>query len=119
MILGVFKRDAAGLLVSFELSGHAGAGVSGEDIVCAAVSALSFSTVNGIEALADFAPLVELDEKNEGYLYVALIDNLSQKQQFTSQILLENLLLALKTLQEDQSEFIQIKIISQGGADKC
>jgi uncharacterized protein len=37
-----------------ELTGHADAGKTGQDIVCAAVSAVSIGAVNGIEGLAGF-----------------------------------------------------------------
>lgn len=70
MIKGSFKRTGSGRIVSFELTGHAEAGPYGSDVVCAAVSALAISTVNGIDALAGFEPIVEVDDVEGGYLYV-------------------------------------------------
>ena len=40
-------------ICAFEISGHAGYAPAGEDIVCAAVTVLSFNTVNAIEAFTD------------------------------------------------------------------
>ena len=37
MIKAIFHRDEHGDIVSFELTGHADAGKTGQDIVCAAV----------------------------------------------------------------------------------
>ena len=46
MIRAVFAHDFSG----FSLSGHAGYADAGEDIVCAAVSAMANLAVNGAEA---------------------------------------------------------------------
>ena len=73
MIKGSFKRTGSGRIVSFELTGHAEAGPYGSDVVCAAVSALAISTVNGIDALAGFEPIVEVDDVEGGYLYVEML----------------------------------------------
>lgn len=108
MIKGSFKRNEAGAIVSFELSGHASAGEYGQDIICAAVSALAFNAVNGIDALAGFQPIVELDEVDEGYMYVETIVDVNQEQTNISQILLESLLIGLQGIEEEHSAFIQI-----------
>lgn len=111
MIKGSFKRDEMKQLIhSFELSGHAGAGVKGEDIVCAAVSALAFSTVNGIATLSNVEPLVDIDNEDEGYLYVALKEDLSEKELEISQVLLENLLLGLQDVEEEYPQFVKIEV---------
>ena len=52
MIKAIFHRDEHGDIVSFSLTGHADAGKTGKDIVCAAVSAVSIGAVNGIEGLS-------------------------------------------------------------------
>ncbi|MBL1227822.1 ribosomal-processing cysteine protease Prp [Enterococcus sp. BWB1-3] len=108
MIKGSFKRNETGMIVSFELSGHASAAEYGEDIICAAVSALTINTVNGIEALAGFQPIVDIDEVEEGYMYVETVFDVNQEQTNISQILLENLLLGLQGIQEEYSDFVQI-----------
>ncbi|MGK0552282.1 ribosomal-processing cysteine protease Prp [Enterococcus faecalis] len=113
MITGTFKRNEAGRIVSFELSGHAEAGPYGSDIVCAAVSALAISTVNGIDALAGFEPIVEMNEDEGGYLYVGTLSTINQEQKNIAQILLENLLLGLQTIEKENLEFIQINTITE------
>lgn len=109
MIQGNFLRDDSGLLVAFELSGHAGFSEEGEDIVCAAVSALATSAVNGIEALAGFEPLIEVDEETGGYLSCELIPEITGEQLSIAQILLENLLIALQATESEYSSYIHIK----------
>ncbi len=109
MIKGTFKRNDSGRIVSFELAGHAQAGEYGKDIVCAAASALAISAVNGIDALAGIAPKVEADNEQGGYLVVTLPARLTQEQSNISQILLENLLIGLQSVQEEYNDYIQIK----------
>lgn len=100
MIKAIFHRDETGDIVKFSLSGHADAGRSGHDIVCAAVSAVSIGAVNGVEALAGFKPAEKADEVHGGHLQMALTPTINGEQLHISQILLENLLLELQTIQD-------------------
>lgn len=113
MIEGSFNRNDSGQLISFEITGHAEAGPYGSDVVCAAVSALAISTVNGIDALAGFEPIVEMNETEGGYLYVEMLSSLNQEQTNIAQILLENLLLGVQSIEQDNSDFIRIKTINK------
>lgn len=113
MIKGSFKRTGSGRIVSFELTGHAEAAPYGSDVVCAAVSALAISTVNGIDALAGFEPIVEVADVEGGYLYVEMLTTVNQEQKNIAQILLENLLLGLQSIENENTEFIQIKTITE------
>ncbi len=109
MIQGSFRRNQAGQIVSFEISGHANAGPYGSDLVCAAVSALSVSAVNGIESLAGFQPMTELNDEEDGYLSFEILRDITQEQTNIAQILLENLLLSLQTMEQEYTDFITIK----------
>ena len=59
-----------------ELLGHAGFAQSGQDIVCAAVSALVLNMANSVETFTDDGYEGEVDERSGGF-----------KFHFTSQIL--------------------------------
>ena len=96
----------------FTLTGHADAGPYGSDIVCAGVSALAISTVNGIASLAGFEPIVEMNEEEGGYLYTEVTSGMTQEQNNIAEILLENLLLGLQSIEAENSEYIQIKTIN-------
>ena len=109
MIKGTFTRNASGRIVSYELTGHANAGEYGRDIVCAAVSALAISAVNGIDALAGIQPIIDVNQEEGGYLYVAIPNETTQEQMNIIQVLLENLLLGLQAVQDENSEYIQIE----------
>lgn len=113
MIKSSFNRNKAGQISSFEVSGHADAGPFGSDVVCAAVSALTISTVNGIDALAGFAPIVETNEAESGYLYVELLSTINQEQMNIAQILLENLLLGLQAIEKENLDFLEVNTITK------
>ncbi len=61
MIRATFAHDFSG----FSLSGHAGYAEAGEDIVCAAVSAMANLTVNAAEA---FGAVAQVSAEEEGFL---------------------------------------------------
>ena len=113
MIQGTFTRDDAGHIISFLLTGHAASGPYGHDLVCAAVSALAISTVNGIEALAGVEPEVVVDEAEGGFLSMTLVAGMNGEQINISQILLENLLLGLQDVAAENAKHLTIKTISQ------
>ena len=108
MIKAIFHRDEHGDIVSFSLTGHADAGKTGKDIVCAAVSAVSFGAVNGIESLAGFEPDVIADEVHGGHLQMAIKTAITGEQLHISQILLENLLLELQSIQDQYPDRLTI-----------
>ena len=83
-------------IVSFEMTGHANFSEHGSDIVCAGVSALAITTVNSIEKLAGYQPIVEVDEVEGGYLYMEVVEDLTKEQEHTTQILLNSLLLEVR-----------------------
>lgn len=111
MIKGIFKRDDSGRIISYKITGHADADEYGYDIVCASISVLAISTVNGIDSLAGIKPTVKSDEENGGYLYVEIPSGNTQEQTNIIQILLENLLLGMQSVQEQYNDYIQLETI--------
>ena len=97
-------------LVSFEMTGHADFSEHGSDIVCAGVSALAITTVNSIENLAGFKPIVEVDEVEGGYLYVEVVRDVTKVQSQTTQILLNSLLLGLEGIQEEYPNYLTVQV---------
>ncbi|MBB1080149.1 ribosomal-processing cysteine protease Prp [Limosilactobacillus sp. STM2_1] len=107
MIRASFSLDSNQRITSFKLTGHADSGPYGQDIVCAAVSALSISTVNGLEQVVHAAPHVEQDNANGGFLKVT---DLSLERE--SQILLRTLLNGLIDIQESYPQNIKVKMFN-------
>ena len=88
----------------FCVSGHAGFAESGSDIVCAAVSALSIHTVNGIEAYTQTA--VEYTSE-DGLLTVNFPGELTTE----AQVLMDAYVSSLKqTIQQYGRQYIHLEI---------
>ena len=92
------------------MTGHADFSEHGSDIVCAGVSALAITTVNNIEKLAGYQPIVEVDEVEGGYLYMEVVEDLTKEQEHTTQILLNSLLLGLEDIQSEYQDFLAVTV---------
>lgn len=104
MIKVTFYQNKKKEYVGFQLKGHAGFAEYGQDIVCAAVSALSINTVNSIESLTDDEIEVKTDEKL-GLLSLKFLSPVSSG----SQILIDSLSLGIKGILEDNNtEYISV-----------
>ena len=55
-----FYQDSDGVVTGFDTSGHAGYAKQGEDIICAAISALVINAVNSIEEFTEDAFKVDV-----------------------------------------------------------
>ena len=67
MITVTLFRNAQQQFWGFQMEGHAGYGEAGNDIICAAVSALAINAINSIEALTTTKPVYR---EKDGYLYL-------------------------------------------------
>lgn len=105
MIAVRFYRTAKGRLTGFMVTGHSGAGPHGEDIVCAAVSALSVTAVNGLEKVAgiDVSPRV-----CDGFLYIRLPGYLSKKRKHDAKIILRTARLGLRQIANQYPRYVTI-----------
>lgn len=106
MIHAQIRRQGS-QISGFCLSGHAGSGAYGQDIVCAAVSVLAINTVNSLEKLALVKPKVEIDEVDGGYLSLEL--DAQDLADLKAQLLLQSFVLGLNDIERSYQEFIQIK----------
>ncbi|MCP3030447.1 ribosomal-processing cysteine protease Prp [Halobacillus sp. A1] len=94
-------------ITGFEIAGHAESGPYGHDLVCAAVSAVSFGAVNSIISLCEFEP--EITQGGEGgYLKIKLPENLDETSHSKSQLLLAGMMVSLQTIENDYHEYIKI-----------
>lgn len=98
--------------VAYEISGHAGYAENGYDIVCAAVSVLATNTCNGLERLAQYQPIVDIEEELGGFLYVETLSDLTTEQQQITQILLQNLYDGLMDIHYQYPEFVTVNKVS-------
>ena len=104
MIKAVFykKNDK---YFGFSLNGHAGYADYGKDIVCSAVSALAFNTVNSIERLTDDHVIYEVSES--GSLRCKVASDVSSE----SALLINSLYIGLTGIEEEKGRnFVKVYI---------
>ena len=85
---------------SLEVKGHANSAPHGEDLVCAAVSAILTGGANSLKDIKNFH--IELQE---GKALIKAIDTVSSHDE----VVLETIITSLKTIEESYGQFIQIK----------
>lgn len=91
-------------ITSFTVCGHTGYGEAGEDIVCASVSSVVWSTVNG---LAEIAALPVEYESRDGFVSCH-IPPLSKTEREKADLLLESMVAFLETLSGQYREFVKV-----------
>ncbi|MGP4061575.1 ribosomal-processing cysteine protease Prp [Halobacillus sp. H74] len=106
-MINVSMFRSQGSITGFEISGHAESGPYGHDLVCAAVSAVSFGTVNAIVSLCEFEPHVEQGGES-GYIKITLPDDLNKPDHSKAQTLLEGMQVSLETIEHDYDQYIKI-----------
>ncbi|NMA69668.1 MAG: ribosomal-processing cysteine protease Prp [Desulfitobacterium sp.] len=100
--------DESQRIRKFVLHGHAGYAEYGRDIVCAAISALSISAVNGLEYFLPMKPEVEVEDP-EGYLCCTLPE-LEPRTLEQAQWILKTMVLGMESIQETYGEeYVRIK----------
>ena len=100
----LFLIDSDGKYKGFRIDGHTGYADDGEDIICAAVSALSQNTVNSIDAFTEDRFSCNVDDG-------LLVFNMTESRiSAESQLLLNALVLGLENIEKAYgSEFINIR----------
>ena len=94
----VFKEsaDSGDVYTGIELLGHAGYAQSGQDIVCAAVSALVLNMANSVETFTDDGFEGEMEEKTGGFKFHFTADISPE-----SQLLMNSLVLGLRNIEKE------------------
>ena len=87
-------------IVGFSLSGHAGWGASGQDIVCAAVSSAAYMTANTVTEIIGATANITVDD---GYMDVRLTDKIADCQD-----ILSGFRLHLEALQEQYPKRVHL-----------
>ncbi|AEF25004.1 ribosomal-processing cysteine protease Prp [Streptococcus parauberis] len=107
MIKAIFTRQNDGSLSSVTLTGHAGSGKYGFDIVCASVSTLAINFVNSLEVLTDTQADIDMNDVEGGYMKISIPRDNQEKVQ----LLFESFLLGMTNLSNDSSKFVTTKVI--------
>lgn len=88
------------------LEGHSGYADAGEDIVCSAISVLSYAIFNGITEVLKYDIPYKLQD---GYLYFEIPDSIS-KEDSRVKVLLDTFVLNLKDLEKQYKDYIKLCI---------
>lgn len=99
------QRDSAHHISTITIDGHAGYADAGYDLVCAAVSAITFGTANAIEALLGVETVDEVGES--GFLHFVIPPIAKPKTQEHVQLLLEAMLVSLHTVADGYTNEIE------------
>lgn len=113
MITVTINRRDNHEIYAFTVEGHANSGPYGHDLVCAGVSAVTFGTVNAILSLGEKDLIIDQAKDKGGYLHVKIPFLKEKKRYENTQLLLEGMVVSLKTIERDYGEHIQIKEIEE------
>ena len=95
-----FFRSPEYGIIGFEASGHSDYADEGEDIVCAAVSALTQAALGGLTSVVKAPVMYDQDPEN-AFLTVCLTPECTREQLGKAQILLDTLYGAIQAIAGD------------------
>ena len=98
-------RTEGNRVTGFDSAGHSGYAEEGEDIVCAAVSALSQTAVNALEAVAGVEPEVIV---RSGFLSARLPKGLRAKQRYAAEIILRSVRQGLEDIAKAYPDLVKV-----------
>ena len=102
-----FLKRSDGALIGYRANGHSGYAEAGADIVCAAISALTQTTLNGLKNVLK-APVM-FDQDGEGaFIEAILTPEASEDQLRQAQLLLVTLLEGLQAIQRGYPRNLRI-----------
>jgi uncharacterized protein len=113
MIHVEINRQSDNRITSFSYSGHAHYAPSGEDIVCAAISAVAIGTINAVHALLDVELSVETDQP-AGLLSCKVPDIKDREIDEKVQLLLESMVVSVQSIAEQYTEYVTLNIKGGG-----
>ena len=95
-----------GAVVGFHVSGHANQGAYGEDLVCAAVSAIVQTAILGIREVLNITAGVSIEE---GQTTCILEKGVTKEQQAKASIVFDTMMLGLKSIQASYPKTLKFR----------
>lgn len=107
MIRVLIRRKPNRDIIGFTLQGHADYDEAGKDIVCAGVTAVTFGTVNAVEALLK----LDLEPKTpeRGHLDVHVPERVPNDIGPQLQLLLESMVHMIKGIESSYGKYVKVK----------
>ncbi|MFC4618141.1 ribosomal-processing cysteine protease Prp [Camelliibacillus cellulosilyticus] len=118
MIHVTVDRDGKGRFESMTISGHAGSGPYGFDLVCAGVSAVSFGAIHAVSELCGFEMDVYQAEDG-GFLECRFPSAMPFNHREKAEWLMEGMLASLRLIENSYSEHIHIQVSGGGSHAKA
>ena len=91
--------------VGFCMEGHSGYAEAGEDIVCAAVSAITQTAAMGVSELVRCPAALEI---KDGGLYLMLEKTVKGSKLQQAELILGTMLLGLRSVEQDYSDYLKL-----------
>ncbi len=98
-----------GSITEVTCDGHTGYGVSGEDIICSALSSIVQTAMLGVLSVAGVNMQFDRCDE-EGYLKFTIPNNITQKQREICDNILDTMLLGISDLYQGFSDFIELEV---------
>ena len=102
-----FLKRSDGALLGYGANGHSGYAEAGADIVCAAISALTQTTLNGLKNVLK-APVMFDQDDDGAFIEAILTPEASEDQIWQAQLLLVTLLEGLQAIQRGYPRNLRI-----------
>ena len=102
-----FVKRSDGALIGYSAAGHSGYAEAGADIVCAAISALTQSTLNGLKNILR-APVMFQQDDDGAFIEASLTPEATQEEIRQAQLLLRTLLEGLQAIQREYPRNLRI-----------
>ena len=96
-------------IISVSISGHAGAGAYGQDIVCAAISALSQTAALGLIKVAKIDAHFHRDEL-KGSFRITLPEELSEAARRDADMILETMMCGIRDIETGYPKYIKTEV---------
>ncbi|MBQ3047580.1 MAG: ribosomal-processing cysteine protease Prp [Clostridia bacterium] len=102
-------RNNNGQITKVVCDGHTNYGVSGEDIVCSALSSIVQTAVLGVLTVAFVDAKLKRNE-DRGYLEFEIPEGISEEQRHDVDVILNTMLCGISDLREGYSDFIELEV---------
>ena len=102
-----FYKRSDGALIGYSSIGHTGYAEAGSDIVCAAISALTQSTLNGLKNILKVPVMFDVDEDG-AFIEVSLTPEAEEATIRQAQLLLLTLQEGLQAIQREYPRNLRI-----------
>ncbi len=104
MITVKIKKTQNDDMYGFVVTGHAGFGKKGKDIVCAAVSSVAYNAINALQELVGISDF----KQNDGYIKCDIPDDLNESDRYKINIILKTIEIGFKQIASSYPRHVSV-----------